>query len=60
MTQAAKRETTNGAANDKYVRGDWTLFRSVSTISQLSGVPPESLRRLVVKELADNSLRRLR
>src|SRR5262249_45469885 len=49
---------TNGrdGINDRYTREDWTLFRSVRTISQLSGVPPELLRRLVVKELSDNAL----
>ncbi len=56
MVQATKRVTTNGVADDKYVREDWTLFRSVPTISQLSGVPPERLRRLVAKELTDNAL----
>ena len=43
-------------ANGRYEREDWTLFRSVRTISQLSGVPPDLLRRLVAKELADNAL----
>jgi hypothetical protein len=44
--------TTNGL----YERPEWTNFRTVSTISQESGVPPEKLRRLVAKELADNGL----
>ena len=39
-----------------YTREDWTLFRSIRTIAQLSGVPPERLRRLLIKELADNGL----
>src|SRR6202042_2932086 len=39
-----------------YEREDFTLFRSVRTISQLSGVRPELLRRLIAKELADNAL----
>jgi hypothetical protein len=39
-----------------YEYADYTLFRSVRTISQLSGVPPELLRRLLAKELADNAL----
>jgi hypothetical protein len=39
-----------------YEREDWTLFRSIRTISQGSGVPPELLRRLVAKELTDNAL----
>jgi hypothetical protein len=46
----------NGAADDRYEREEWTLFRSISTISQASGVPPEFLRRLVAKELTDNAL----
>jgi hypothetical protein len=46
----------DAAAGGQYEREDWTLFRSVRTISQLSGVPPELLRRLVAKELADNGL----
>jgi hypothetical protein len=48
--------TENGKADERYVREDWTLFRSVRTISQVAGVPPERLRRLVAKELADNAL----
>src|SRR5262245_49334869 len=43
-------------ANDLFEREDWTLFRSISTISQLAGVPVEDLRKLVAKELADNAL----
>jgi hypothetical protein len=39
-----------------YAREDWTLFRSVPTISQKAGVAPERLRRLVAKELTDNAL----
>lgn len=56
MAAIRKRERTNGMADDRYEREDWTLFRTIRTISQLSGVPPELLRRLVVKELADNAL----
>jgi hypothetical protein len=56
MAKRRKPQMTNGAANDHYEREDWTLFRSVRSISQLSGVPPELLRRLVAKELTDNAL----
>ncbi len=51
-----QRGQTDAADNGQYVREDWTLFRSVRTISQLSGVPPGLLRRLVAKELTDNAL----
>lgn len=39
-----------------FKREDWTLFRSLGTISQKAGVPTWQLRRLVLKELADNAL----
>ena len=37
-------------------RPDWALFRTVEGLSQKAGVPPKQLRRLVLKELADNAL----
>jgi hypothetical protein len=37
-------------------RPDWTLFRTVEGLQQKAGVPARLLRRLVVKELADNAL----
>jgi hypothetical protein len=37
-------------------REDWTLFRSVDGLTQKAGVPTTKLRRLVLKELADNAL----
>ncbi|MEI7610138.1 MAG: ATP-binding protein [Rhodospirillaceae bacterium] len=40
----------------KFVREDWTLFRSVGTLTQKAGAPANRLRRLVLKELADNAL----
>src|SRR3954465_7843687 len=40
----------------QFERPDWTLFRSVDTLSQKAGVPQNRLRRLVLKELADNAL----
>src|SRR3954452_2065734 len=40
----------------QFERPDWTVFRSVSTLSQKAGVPQHQLRRLVLKELADNAL----
>jgi len=39
-----------------FAREDWTLFRNLSTIAQKAGVPPQRLRRLVLKELVDNAL----
>src|SRR5687768_5459563 len=39
-----------------FTREDWTLFRTVETLSQRAGVSPGRLRRLVVKELVDNAL----
>jgi hypothetical protein len=39
-----------------FEREDWTLFRSLSTLSQKAGVPAHLLPRLVLKELADNAL----
>src|SRR3982751_5993524 len=37
-------------------RADWTLFRSLNTLPQQAGVPLNQMRRLVLKELADNGL----
>ena len=39
-----------------FVREDWTLFRSIETLSQKAGVPVEKLPGLLAKELADNAL----
>jgi hypothetical protein len=37
-------------------RQDWALFRSIEGLCQKAGVPPDLLRRLVLKEIADNGL----
>jgi hypothetical protein len=37
-------------------RQDWALFRTVEGLQQKAGVPAGSLRRLALKELADNAL----
>src|SRR5262245_41951119 len=37
-------------------REDWALFRSVEGLQQKAGVPEGQLRRLVMKEIADNAL----
>ena len=44
------------APNLKFERADWTLFRTVEGLQQKAGVPASKLRRLVLKELADNAL----
>lgn len=40
----------------EFIREDWSLFRSLTTLSQKAGVRAELLPRLVLKELADNAL----
>jgi hypothetical protein len=42
--------------NLKFEREDWTAFRTVEGLQQKAGVPAKRLRRLVLKELADNGL----
>src|SRR5262245_35100408 len=44
------------APNLKFERADWALFRTVEGLQQKAGVPKTKLRRLVLKELADNAL----
>ena len=44
------------APNLKFERADWTSFRTVEGLQQKAGVPKSKLRRLVLKELADNAL----
>jgi hypothetical protein len=36
-------------------RHDWALFRNIDGLQQKAGVPAARLRRLVLKELADNA-----
>jgi Topoisomerase 6 subunit A/Spo11, Toprim domain len=43
-------------SNFKFEREDWTLFRTVEGLQQKAGVPAARLRRLVLKEIADNAL----
>jgi len=40
----------------KFERPDWAVFRTVEGLQQKAGVPASQLRRLVLKELADNAL----
>src|SRR5262249_43827681 len=46
----------NGPSLKMAEREDWALFRSVEGLQQKAGVPEERLRRLVMKEIADNAL----
>ena len=39
-----------------FKREDWTLFRSLTTLGQMAGVPQRDISKLVVKELVDNAL----
>jgi hypothetical protein len=52
----ASRPARPKAPDFTFEREDWTLFRSLSTLSQKAGVPVHLLPRLVLKELADNAL----
>lgn len=38
-----------------FSREDWTLFRSLETLSQKAGIPSKKIPALVAKELADNA-----
>jgi hypothetical protein len=40
----------------KFERADWTSFRTIEGLQQKAGVSADKLRRLVLKELADNGL----
>ena len=55
--QKSSRESASSPApeNFKFEREDWTLFRTVDGLQQKAGVPKSKLRRLVLKELADNA-----
>lgn len=44
------------AQNLKFERADWTSFRTIEGLQQKAGVAADKLRRLVLKELADNAL----
>ena len=46
----------NGPILKMAEREDWALFRSVEGLQQKAGVPQGRLRRLVMKEVADNAL----
>jgi hypothetical protein len=58
VLQNSKGDLASVAApqNLKFEREDWTSFRTVEGLQQKAGVPAKLLRRLVLKELADNAL----
>jgi hypothetical protein len=61
MTAKFKNSTARSASqpdaqNLKFERPDWTSFRTPEGLQQKAGVPASRLRRLVLKELADNAL----
>lgn len=50
-------DTDENAPNLKMgERPDWAMFRSIDGLQQKAGVPATRLRRLVLKEIADNAL----
>lgn len=54
--QLASSPAAPPAQNFQFERPDWALFRQIPTLSQKAGVSSDRLRRLVLKELADNAL----
>jgi hypothetical protein len=54
--ESACRISSQESGNLKLMRHDWKMFRSLSSLPQKAGVPLNLLRRLVLKELADNAL----
>ncbi|WP_345822906.1 hypothetical protein ABC766_32025 (plasmid) [Methylobacterium fujisawaense] len=54
--QLASQPGPPKSAEFQFERPDWTLFRSADTLAQKAGVRKQLLRRLVLKELADNAL----
>jgi hypothetical protein len=53
---SADLASSESAQNLKFERADWTSFRTVEGLQQKAGVAQGKLRRLVLKELADNAL----
>jgi hypothetical protein len=50
----ADSASPSDAKNLTFERADWTSFRTIEGLQQKAGVPANLLRRLVLKELADN------
>jgi hypothetical protein len=55
-TELASSQPPQDSQNLKFEREDWTSFRTVEGLQQKAGVAKDKLRRLVLKELADNGL----
>jgi hypothetical protein len=53
---SASRPARTKSPEFTFEREDWTLFRSLATLSQKAGVPVHLLPKLVLKELTDNAL----
>ena len=49
-------QITRNVETALFVREDWTLFRTLATLSQKAGVAVPDLPQLVIKELVDNAL----
>ena len=57
VSAEARSDLDENSSNLKmFEREDWTLFRTVEGLQQKAGVPAAQLRRLALKELADNAL----
>jgi hypothetical protein len=56
LAEFASRSSSTADQNLKFERADWTAFRTIEGLQQKAGVPASLLRRLVLKELADNGL----
>jgi hypothetical protein len=54
--ELASSLASQDSQNLKFEREDWTCFRTVEGLQQKAGVAKDKLRRLVLKELADNGL----
>jgi hypothetical protein len=55
-TEACSEKNQNCPILKMFEREDWTLFRTVEGLGQKAGVAANLLRRLCLKELADNAL----
>src|SRR5215472_8032671 len=56
QNSAADLARSGAPQNLKFEREDWALFRTVEGLQQKAGVERSKLRRLALKELADNAL----
>jgi hypothetical protein len=58
MTRGAAFKKQPMPGNLQFIRDDWTLFRTVEGLSRRVFVPKGKLRRLVLKEIAENAGRK--